>query len=306
MCKWTGLPDKLQHFLRGLVPPPPPSGTVADEAGGVNSQDAPPTAPDVAYLRGSVGAWSYAQKAALACIDHRVLLASQAGAAHVAVLDAGYGRVKVVALRDVGKGFVLPALEAFVFRDLSRGASASKPYGQRPLLTTTADFRDRAVQLPASLSWWNAVSTPKQTTLGRDGAKTTSKQPMWLVPPPWALCACVQDRRNVHAADAADRLRAPARRESPPPTTTPVLNMCCKVRDAALHKPTATDNPDEVFLRAERNIAAGEEMLADRGPQCKQPVIPTPNEEEMGLRNSPFRLSPAPRGSAGPAGKHPK
>ena len=305
VCKWTSLPEKLQLFLRGLLPPPPPTGTDADQAGGVNSQDAPPNVPDLTYLCGSVGTWPSAQQAALAAIDHPVLLASQAASAKVAVVDAGYGRVKVVALKDLNKGYILPALGAFVFRDLSSAPSASKPYGQGPLLTTPADFRERAVQLPATVSWWTAVSTPSQTTLGTDDAKAASKQPMWLVPPPWALCACVRDPRDVQAADAADRLRAPARGVSPPPPTTAEPNMRYKVQHGALHKPTATDAPDLVYLRPDRDIAAGEELLADRGPQYKPPVILTPDEEQLGLRNSPFGLSPAPGGNAGPAGKRP-
>lgn len=288
LCWWTAVPRQLQEFLLGMLPP-----QQAPDGAGAGAHTAGDT-----YLRGSVGTWKWAQQASLAAIDHTTLRAAQSVGAPVRVADAGYGRWKVLARRPIRvRAEVLPAMGAFVYADLSSKVSESQPCGRGPLMTMPADFRARAVELPALESWWATVRDPDQQILGGGGDWIASSRPMWLVPPPWALRACVRDPRDVLAAAEADAARARARGQPvvPVPSQPPTPNARYKVHGGALHKPTARAAPDEVYLSATREIAAGEEILADRGPQYKPPPIPTPEMEEMAQRKSPFGLTVAVR-----------
>lgn len=110
------------------------------------------------------------------------------------------------------------------------------------------------------------------------------------MPPPWALCDCVRNPRDVQSAETTDGMRAHAR-VSPAtdtPTRAPTPNLRYMVRDGALHKPGSVEDPYNVYPQTELSTEGGEEIIANRSPQYKPPVTPKPSEENFGLRNSPF------------------
>lgn len=136
-----------------------------------------------------------------------------------------------------GKSYVAD-ISAVVLHDRAGRRVHALPMGAAS--EASADFRARAVQLPASALWWIAVTDPQQETLQSADAASPLDRCMRLVTPPQALCAYERDPQSVLAATAADGMRAHVRGVPPKasPTWAPTPNVRFILRHGTLDKGT--------------------------------------------------------------------
>lgn len=150
-----------------------------------------------------------------------------------------------------------------VVQDLSGRSSEPIPPEYGPLLTTPAYCPARAVELPASATWRYSVTDPMQKMLQSTFAVSPSYRCMWLITPPWGLCACIRAPRGVLSGAAAYRMRALARVMAATATPTRALtpNMRYIVRHEAMDQRTCAEDPDDVYMEAKWDMAGPIEIF---------------------------------------------